>query len=173
MKLSFLLLFGFLFTFEAYAQQAQNPKPCYARAEHRQFDFWLGEWQVTNAQGQPAGLSKIELILDGCVILENWTSAQAGYVGKSMNYYDRVDGKWHQTWIDNAGVPIVFEGNYSDEEKAMLYTAVTLGPNGEKVLNKLSFYFKNKNYVNQVWEQSADEGKTWNIVFDGHYKRKI
>jgi hypothetical protein len=27
-------------------------------------------------------------------------------------------------------------------------------------------------YVRQLWEQSTDDGKTWNTVFDGHYRRK-
>ncbi len=155
------------------AQQAQNPKPCYAQPEYRQFDFWIGEWDVISKQGQPLGQSKIELILDGCVIFENWYSAQGAFTGKSLNYYNRETGEWVQKWIDNRGQPIEFSGSYSAEDKAMYYTAVTRGPNGSEVLNKLSFYHINRNRVNQVWEQSADGGKTWQTIFDGLYNRKI
>ena len=49
-------------------------KPC-SRPEYRQFDFWIGEWEAFGLNGQKAGDSKISLILDSCVILEEWTSA--------------------------------------------------------------------------------------------------
>jgi hypothetical protein len=155
------------------AQQGQNPKPCYALPEYRQFDFWIGEWDVTSRQGQPLGQSKIELILDGCVIFENWYSAQGVYAGKSLNYYDRQSGKWHQKWIDNNGAPIEFTGSYNADDKALYYTAVTLAADGSEVMSKLTFYMINRNYVNQVWQQSQDGGRTWQTVFDGHYRRKI
>ena len=47
-------------------------KPCLYSAEHKQFNFWIGEWNVQNARGQPVGTSRIELIENGCIILENW-----------------------------------------------------------------------------------------------------
>jgi hypothetical protein len=55
----------------------------------RQFDFWIGRWQVSQA-GKPAGNNHIEKILDGCALLENWTGAQGG-TGKSLNFFDRDD----------------------------------------------------------------------------------
>jgi hypothetical protein len=38
----------------AASAHAQTPPACSA-AEHRQFDFWLGEWDVKNAAGKEAG----------------------------------------------------------------------------------------------------------------------
>lgn len=173
MRTFFLVaLISIISTLSTFAQQGQNPQPCYQSSEYRQFDFWIGEWDVSDKNGQPQGKSKIELILNGCVLLENWTSAQGVYAGKSLNYFNRLNGKWEQKWIDNSGVPIEFSGTYSAEDKAMYYTAETIGQNGEKVLNKLTFYKKSAAYVNQVWEQSTDDGKTWNTVFDGHYKKR-
>ena len=43
-------------------------------AVRRQFDFWVGDWSVT-VGGQPAGDNRIEKILGGCALLENWTGA--------------------------------------------------------------------------------------------------
>ncbi|MEP7171363.1 MAG: hypothetical protein ABI855_18485, partial [Bacteroidota bacterium] len=41
-----------------------NAYPCSASSEYRQFDFWIGEWNVTDTKtGNPAGKSKIELLL--------------------------------------------------------------------------------------------------------------
>jgi tetratricopeptide (TPR) repeat protein len=54
-------------------QATHNLKPCAYNSLNRQFDFWIGEWDVVTAEGaNPAGTSKIELILGDCVIQENW-----------------------------------------------------------------------------------------------------
>ena len=81
-------------------------KPC-SRPEFRQFDFWLGEWEAFTPNGNKGGDSKISLILDSCVILEEWTSAntQQGliYTGKSFNSDNAASKQWQQTWTDNTG----------------------------------------------------------------------
>jgi len=59
-----------------------NAHPC-ATPEHRQFDFWLGEWEVF-ANGQKIANSSIQLILDDCVVFENY-AALRGYAGKSFS----------------------------------------------------------------------------------------
>ena len=61
------------------APAAAPPAPCGA-AENRQFDFWLGEWEVRVPAGGLAGLSQVSAILDGCVILERW-QGQGGDAG--------------------------------------------------------------------------------------------
>jgi hypothetical protein len=76
------------------------PKAC-AAPEHRQFDFWIGEWEVTTPNGAPAGRNRIESILDGCALRESWAGAKGGS-GNSYNAYDRQSGRWHQTWVDTA-----------------------------------------------------------------------
>src|SRR5690349_15545540 len=49
------------------------PAPPPLPPEARQFDFWVGEWNVTNPAGKAAGQSKIESIAGGAGLLENWT----------------------------------------------------------------------------------------------------
>lgn len=150
----------------------QNPKPCYKQQAYRQFDFWIGEWEVRDENGQILGSSKVELILDGCVLFENWVSARSGYMGKSFNYYNRLTGKWQQKWIDNRGVPIEFEGEYSEKERAMLLKGETVDSAGNQILYQLNFYNKGYRRVNQVWKKSVDGGKSWEVIFDGHYRKK-
>src|SRR5918992_3271668 len=82
--------------------QAPPPSPCKTRPEHRQFDFWVGEWDVRNPRGQQAGTNSVQLILGDCVVFENWTGAR-GSSGKSFNVYNAATGKWRQTWVDNSG----------------------------------------------------------------------
>ena len=64
----------------------------------RQFDFWLGEWQVHTPDGKLAGTNRIERQYDGCVIHEHYTTGR-GYSGESLNMYDGPRKIWHQTWV--------------------------------------------------------------------------
>ncbi len=168
MKQLFLSTLLLLLSISAFAQQQSS---C-SSEQHRQFDFWIGEWEVKNPQGQVVGSSNIELILNKCVVFENWTSASPGYTGKSFNYYNPFTKKWNQKWIDTGGIPIEFEGVFNKKDQALYYTAETINRAGLKVQNKLTFYKKSEDYVRQLWEQSTDNGKTWNTVFDGQYYRK-
>ena len=78
----------------------------------RQFDFWVGHWRVTE-HGKLAGDNRVEPILDGCALLENWTGAKGG-AGKSLNFFDREDGLWHQTWIDRSGGALFLAGKFEN-----------------------------------------------------------
>src|SRR5688572_2681043 len=64
--------------------------PCRAMPEAKQFDFWIGEWDVTPFQAPPGpnapvlGTNRIEPILEHCVLMENWLGGgPAPSAGKS------------------------------------------------------------------------------------------
>jgi tetratricopeptide (TPR) repeat protein len=143
--------------------------PCMVIPEHQQFNFWVGEWDVKNPQGQQAGTSSIQRIVDGCVILENWTGAGGGS-GKSFNFYDAGKAGWRQVWVGSNGIVIDFEGQYADG--AMRYKSASIGANGQKTLGRMTFFNLGPDKVRQLWEQSTDDGKTWVVAFDGIYIRK-
>ncbi len=145
------------------------PSPCKTRPEHRQFDFWVGEWDVLNPRGQQAGTSSVQLILGDCVIFENWTGTR-GANGKSFNVYNAAKGKWQQTWVDNFGSILELFGEYKDG--AMRLTGETKGTDGRVTLSRLTFTRLDGGRVRQLWEQSTDGGKTWTVAFDGTYVRK-
>lgn len=143
-------------------------KPCLHTPEHRQFDFWIGEWDVQTG-GQQAGTNSIQRILDGCVLFENWTSARGG-TGKSFNFYNAAKRKWQQTWVDSTGSVLELIGEYKDEK--IQFFGETLQPDGSKTLQRLTFFNLSPERVRQFWEQSTDNGKTWTVAFDGTYIRK-
>lgn len=152
---------------EAVAVAERNANPC-AQTAYRQFDFWIGEWNVFSG-GRQAGTNNVQRILDGCVLFENWTSAQGGS-GKSFNFYNSQKGKWQQTWVDDKGSVIEFEGEAKDG--GMYYKAETIAAGGKKILHRMTFTKLSENRVRQLWEQSADGGNTWSAAFDGDYQRK-
>jgi ketosteroid isomerase-like protein len=143
-------------------------KPCRSKPEYRQFDFWIGEWDV-EAGGKPAGTNSVRLILGDCVIFENWKGA-GGMTGKSFNIYNAAIGKWQQTWVDSSGNSLEFYGEFKDG--AMRLVGEKPGPNGARIINKLTFFPLGGGRVRQLWESSQDQGRTWSAVFDGLYIRK-
>ena len=149
-------------------------RPCMYSAEARQFDYWIGEWDVFPSQA-PAGQapkvgdSKIDQISGGCGLLENWTST--GNNGKSINYYDSTTGKWYQHWIGSGGGALRYEGNFKDN--AIRFEGVTIGQDGKKTLHKLTFFKIDENTVRQLAESSTDDGKTWTNTYDFRYVRKV
>ena len=150
------------------AQTAPTPTPpppaCQA-AEHRQFDFWLGEWEVFLPNGNKAGDSRIESIAGGCALLENWTGGR-GFSGKSVNIYDRADQRWHQSWVDSSGARLELAGVFADK-RMVLSSAPRAG-----AIQRIAWSPNDDGSVRQLWESSADEGKTWTVQFDGRYVRR-
>ena len=144
-------------------------RPCLYSTEAKQFDFWIGEWDVFNPPGQKVGTSVIQQVSAGCGILENWTDAFGGG-GKSINFYDPNTGKWHQYWIGQNGVPNRYSGTYRDG--AMRYEGEPLANKGSQPLNRLTFFNLDANTVRQLAEQSKDDGKTWTVLYDFKYVRK-
>ncbi len=67
--------------------QPNRPTGC-TNAESRQFDFWLGEWDVyPTGQSFVIGENTITLHGQGCVVMEYWRPFQGG-AGLSLNSFD-------------------------------------------------------------------------------------
>ena len=144
--------------------------PCAHQPEYRQFDFWLGEWDVVTTQGHnPAGTSSIQLIIDQCVLLENWTGGGGG-TGKSFNHYDTTTKKWIQDWVDSQSNSIHFEGGLKNG--VMSYFADAVDPKGTHRKRHLQFFNLDADHVRQFSQQSTDGGKTWTTEYDFTYIRK-
>lgn len=143
--------------------------PCLYSAEAKQFDFFVGEWTAFNSQGRAVGTSYIQRIANGCGVLENWRDG-FGNEGKSINFYDAGDQKWHQYWMGSNGVPARYAGVYRDA--AIRYEGETKVVNGVKTLARLTFFRVDENTVRQLAENSTDDGKTWTATYDFKYVRK-
>lgn len=148
---------------------APRPTPC-ATPEYRQFDFWIGTWEVRSPAGQLAGHNTIRPILGGCVLHESWTG-NGGSVGESFNIYDGVGGEWHQTWVDNGGLLLQIHGGL-DEDGRMVLHGEAPRPDGRGVnLNEITWTPEADGAVRQHWRVSSDGGYTWQDAFVGIYRK--
>jgi hypothetical protein len=159
---------GLLSASFAQAQTPPTPQPNCDAAVRRQFDFWVGDWSVT-VGGKPAGENRIEKILNGCALLENWSGA-GGMSGKSLNFYDPLRDQWHQTWIDDRGASLALDGAFKDGHM-VLTGSQTNRTSGKTTLNRITWTPLPAGQVRQLWETSND-GQSWSVAFDGLYTRK-
>ena len=138
---------------------------------NHEFDFWLGDWNVTTPDGKPAGTNRIESVSNGRGLLENWVGdpAAGGGNGKSLNAYNLSKKEWQQFWIGSGGGVLELSGGLVDGKMVLIGSHVVRGA----TLNERISYTPNADgSVRQVWDQSRDGGKTWTNVFDGIYRRK-
>lgn len=148
-------------------QQAEGAARC-TGAEYRQFDFWIGDWEVTGPGGEVVGTNRIERIVDGCALSERWTG-RAGSVGHSVNMFDRSTRTWHQTWVDNSGLLLQLDGGLQGE--AMVLSGTTRADDGAVTRQRISWEPSSDGTVRQHWETSTDDGRSWTTVFDGIYAK--
>ena len=161
------MLFAALFLWLSSAGTAAAPPPC-AAPVFRQFDFWIGTWDVVGPTGKFAGTNRIESADGGCALAESWSSAGGGYTGHSLNSVGS-DGRWHQTWVDSGGLRLELAGELVDGK--MVLEGETKAPTagGPPVRNRITWSPEAEGRVRQHWETSADGGKAWVTAFDGMY----
>jgi tetratricopeptide (TPR) repeat protein len=144
---------------------ARLESPCVSDERSRRFDFWIGEWEVRNADGVFTGRNTIERVSGGCALLENWTDGQ-GKTGKSLNAFNRSTGQWQQFWAGQGGDVNEYRESRWDGS-SLVFTA---RPGGNALL-RLTFTPIDQNHVRQFSEVSLDNGTSWKPQYDLHYYR--
>ncbi|MDX1381572.1 MAG: hypothetical protein R3233_10645 [Xanthomonadales bacterium] len=156
------------------AQEAAEPPPSPASCsapEYRQFDFWVGDWNVTSGE-LAAGTNSIRRVHGGCALEENWQGAGDGGVsGSSFNIYDRATGRWHQTWVDGNGTLLLLDGGLVDGSM-VLSGQRPAGESGGPTLHRITWTPNEDGTVRQLWEASQDDGGSWSVLFDGLYAKQ-
>lgn len=152
------------------AQPPPVPQAC-SGAEHRQFDFWLGEWDVRDGAngGTLQGTSRIERSDNGCWITEHWHSAR-GSDGTSLNAWDAQYQVWRQFWTGADGVVLRLEGGLRDG--AMVLQGELPKDGGGVQLQRIRWTPHRDGSVSQQWDTSDDDGRHWQTAFVGIYRHR-
>lgn len=147
--------------------QPAPPPPCEDDI-YRQFDFWLGEWEVT-AGGQIAGHNKISSRENGCLVLEEWTSAGGGS-GQSYNFYDPGMKKWRQVWVSGFAT-IDYAGGLNADGQMVLEGEIAYRA-GNTAPFKGVWTLNDDGTVTQHFTQYDAEKQQWADWFIGLYAKK-
>jgi hypothetical protein len=137
--------------------------------KHRQFDFWVGKWNIENPADILTGTSVVTRELNGCVVMEDFI-ANGGFRGRSLNVYDAREGRWYESFVDN------FAGNYrlsgglqgADMVMTADQPAFTPGAGVRQRTTRVTWTPLAGGKVHQVFDESFDGGPTAR-TFDGLY----
>ena len=164
-----IIIFGVsIFAENLTAQTQTAPKPCLNSEKTKEFDFWLGDWDVL-VNGKKVGENFVEKKLDGCTLVEKW-KANSGGTGMSLNSFNPATQKWKQFYVGSGGSTLEFEGVL--EKNVMRMEGSSIGQNGKIILHKLDFHLLPDETVRQHWQQSYDKGNKWTTVWDSIYVKK-
>lgn len=146
---------------------SEQTKPCRA-PEARQFDFWLGEWDLTWGE-DGRGHNSVRTRWDGCVIEENFDGAPSmDFKGMSVSTYHPQTKQWQQTWVDSQGGYIHLTGGFADGRMTLVNQPLT---SDGSVLFRMVFYNIQPDSFDWDWDRSEDGGTTWETRWRIHYRR--
>lgn len=131
-----------------------------------QFDFWLGEWNVAWSE-DGKGTNRIERILDGKIIQENFSAPD--FQGISVSSYDPERSLWCQTWVDSNGTYLDFTGTFANGKMILTRDAIV---RGEACKQRMVWYDIHGDTFEWNWERSDDGGITWRVLWQIHYARR-
>jgi hypothetical protein len=147
---------------------SSQPEP----PQSHDFDFWVGEWDVFGPKGAQVGTNSVTALFGTGAIAEHWHGA-GDIEGRSLNAFDRSRACWHQTWVDSSGGLLLLDGGLSDG--AMVMEGVAPAEEDAARLERQRITWTpggDGSEVRQLWEVSADDGATWQVAFDGRYRRR-
>ncbi len=149
----------------------KRPAGC-TSSQSRQFDFWLGEWDVSmTGTTELVAESSIVLADQGCVILEHWRPFQ-GASGHSINGYDSESGQWKQTWIDATGRISPYAGRMIAGTLIMEDLGSQQASGSKFAKRRMSFRAIDDSSVRQWGEGWDEKGHTWVVTWDLTYSRR-
>ena len=163
------------FTLPLLGQAMSRPTttPCTAQ-QQKQFDFWVGDWELTwpgEKSGEVGhGTNSIKRIMDGCIVQENFSGGDSMHLrGTSVSVFDTNSGRWKQTWVDNEGGYLDFIGDFKNGQMILQRQTIR---DGAKILQRMVWKNISSTEMDWSWESSRNGGKTWQVNWPIHYKRK-
>ncbi len=135
------------------------------RGPHRQFDFWLGHYDLVNPDGSAVGTDAIEREVGGCLITEEFAGT-GGIRGRSLNAYDRPTGQWLQTFISELATNFRLNGGIVGDQMVMTGPRLFPLPDGSffPFVERITWTPLMGDVVNQLFEASFDGGETYPLT---------
>ena len=169
-----MMILSFLMIFQTGFNQllAQGNSNCNC-TECNQFDFWVGNWKAVwqdSSGTEYSGNNKINKILGGCVIAENFDgNPGVDFTGKSFSVYNKKKKIWEQTWVDSNGGYMLFTGGMQDDKMILSRTVNT---QKGTILQRMVFYNITSESFDWNWEASLDNGINWQLNRLIDYKKQ-
>lgn len=142
--------------------------PCEGIAAARDFDFWVGTWEVRLEDGTLVGQNTISRRDGGCTILETWSGA-GGSSGTSLNYYQPSRDQWRQIWTGSNGTLIDISGGLIDGVMQLEGTIEYVAQNRIEAFRGTWTRLEDGR-VRQLFQEFNIGTNSWQTWFDGYYR---
>jgi hypothetical protein len=129
----------------------------------RDFDFWVGGWEVSWGDGA-RGTNTVKHLFDGRVILEQFDGRPGiDLRGTSVSVYDKSSRR-RQTWVDSERNYLLFEGAFADGVMDLRST-----DNG--VVHRMLWRDIQHETLRWLWQRAVDDGG-WETLWELRYVRR-
>ncbi len=159
----------------AHSQESSGIAPACRSEAHRQFDFWVGEWEVDNRNRQAGGddprwydtgtaRDRVSAVLDGCALVEHWSGLLSfgEIAGFSVRAYNPVAERWDLVllWpLTDAPNFSTFTGSFRHHRGE--FFSESMGADEEIILSRFTFADIGPDWLRFDVATSADSGVTW------------
>jgi hypothetical protein len=147
----------------------QADAPCQTDARRRSLDFLIGTWDAVGASGEIEGSVRVEATLGGCLLIETSRALPGGSEAVGYWHYDPAAGVWRVTRVDQEGQSFRLEGKGSGDEISV--SGEMSSADGAAGLVRGTRRRLADGRIQQQWESSENDGKTWTELWRGHYVR--
>ena len=149
-------------------------------AHHRDFDFWLGDWDVVlrvrKAPGKDEwavsrGVNRISSLLGGCAVEERFTAEgpDQPWAGRSLSRWVESEKRWRQAWVNDSGSYIALTGGM--QGKDMVLVGEPFERDGKRVQMRMVFTGIAASTIDWRWERTVNGGATWTPQMLIEYRR--
>jgi hypothetical protein len=155
----------------AFALGAAGPRrdrSCTA-AEHRQFDFFVGNWLVADRSGRVLGTATVTKEYGGCVSIEKWRGVGDADEGLGVAGYRPESRSWHRDFADETGVVLALDGRW--DGTAMVMAGTDYHDRDHTRAHRISWTPRSDGSVEQRWQTSIDGGRSWRVHLDRVFRR--
>ena len=153
--------------------QTTNQKPC-STPEASQFDFWIGDWELTWADTLH-GTNQVDKLFGNCTVHENFRDFKTNFMGQSWSVYNTNYKQWQQTWVDNQGGYITLTGGMVGDSLILTTAERTVSASVSatgKMTSRMVYYNIKQESFDWSWEATTDGGQSWKQNWLIHYKRR-
>jgi hypothetical protein len=106
---------GQIVPLEMFGAPNATPGAACASGKFRDFDFWVGNWNIFTPTNQPAGVSIISRELGGCAVKEFYQNGS----GQSLSTYDTTTDTWNQFYVFSGPGILLLRGSLVNREMVL------------------------------------------------------
>ena len=162
--------------------------PVCAAKEHRQFDFWLGDWKIRQKLLKADGTwfeadaqTSVRSALDGCALVEHWSGdvlffwegmkSPESMKGLSVRAYDPKSKSWTINWMDTRALRFGEHVGVFSNGKGEFFRTVR-NPDGKETTTRITFSNITKSSVHWDLAVASPDRESWQTVWIMEMDRK-